>query len=100
MSAHGSDSTVDVSIPTPPPQDSDVEKAEEKNLKAPAAVKESQVATDSKELDPFLVTLGPEDNPKSMSKARRWLAVLVISTASFCVTSCSSAVRLLSCTRH
>ncbi|KAG9310763.1 major facilitator superfamily domain-containing protein [Chiua virens] len=44
----------------------------------------------SKDIDPFLVTLEPEDNPQCMSTFRRWLAVLVISSASLCATCASS----------
>ncbi|THH30672.1 hypothetical protein EUX98_g3526 [Antrodiella citrinella] len=42
-------------------------------------------------IDKFRVELSPEEDPKNMSVFRKWLAVLVISTAAFCVTSCSSA---------
>lgn len=44
------------------------------------------------EKDPYLVTLEPEDNPQNMSAPRRWVAVLVISSASLCVTCASSVV--------
>ncbi|OAX40792.1 MFS general substrate transporter [Rhizopogon vinicolor AM-OR11-026] len=40
--------------------------------------------------DPHLVVLEPEDNPQNMSLFRRWLAVLVISSAALCVTCASS----------
>lgn len=40
--------------------------------------------------DTHLVVLEPEDNPQNMSSFRRWLAVLVISSASLCVTCASS----------
>ncbi|KAH7120528.1 major facilitator superfamily domain-containing protein [Dactylonectria macrodidyma] len=44
--------------------------------------------------DPFLVAwdCGDKDpmNPRSMSKARKWVAVIVVSLASFCVTAASS----------
>lgn len=46
-------------------------------------------------IDPYLVTLEPEDNPQCMSTLRRWAAVLVISSASLCATCASSVV----CTR-
>ncbi|KAF9236541.1 major facilitator superfamily domain-containing protein [Melanogaster broomeanus] len=42
------------------------------------------------DIDPHLVTLEPEDNPQNMSALRRWIAVLVISSASLCVTCASS----------
>ncbi|KAH7909491.1 major facilitator superfamily domain-containing protein [Hygrophoropsis aurantiaca] len=41
-------------------------------------------------VDPYLVTLETEDNPQCMSLLRRWIAVLVISSASLCVTCASS----------
>ncbi|KAG8215543.1 major facilitator superfamily domain-containing protein [Butyriboletus roseoflavus] len=41
-------------------------------------------------IDSFLVTLEVEDNPQCMSTLRRWVAVLVISSASLCVTCASS----------
>ncbi|KAG2151542.1 major facilitator superfamily domain-containing protein [Suillus clintonianus] len=40
--------------------------------------------------DPYLVGLEPEDNPQNMPLFRRWLAVLIISSASLCVTCASS----------
>ncbi|KAH7924128.1 MFS general substrate transporter [Leucogyrophana mollusca] len=40
--------------------------------------------------DPHLVVLETEDNPQCMSSLRRWVAVLVISSASLCVTCASS----------
>lgn len=49
-------------------------------------VSSSQNAKD----DPHLVVLEPEDNPQNMSSFRRWLAVLIISSASLCVTCASS----------
>lgn len=45
-------------------------------------------------IDPYLVTLEAEDNPQCMSTLRRWVAVLVISSASLCVTCASSVVRV------
>ncbi|KIK94332.1 hypothetical protein PAXRUDRAFT_828105 [Paxillus rubicundulus Ve08.2h10] len=41
-------------------------------------------------IDPHLVTLQPEDDPQKMSALRRWISVLVISSASLCVTCASS----------
>ncbi|KAH7882587.1 major facilitator superfamily domain-containing protein [Phlebopus sp. FC_14] len=41
--------------------------------------------------DPYLVTLEPHDNPQNMSRLRRWIVVLVISSASLCV-ACASSV--------
>lgn len=41
-------------------------------------------------IDPHLVTLQPEDDPQKMSALRCWIAVLVISSASLCVTCASS----------
>ncbi|KAG1763905.1 major facilitator superfamily domain-containing protein [Suillus placidus] len=49
-------------------------------------VSSSQNAKD----DPHLVVLEPEDNPQNMSSFIRWLAVLIISSASLCVTCASS----------
>ncbi|KAF8121151.1 major facilitator superfamily domain-containing protein [Boletus edulis] len=43
-----------------------------------------------KAIDRYLITLDPEDNPQCMSTLRRWVAVLVISSASLCVTCASS----------
>ncbi|KAJ8593269.1 MFS general substrate transporter [Rhizopogon salebrosus TDB-379] len=40
--------------------------------------------------DSHFVVLQPEDNPQNMSLFRRWLAVLVISSAALCVTCASS----------
>jgi len=42
------------------------------------------------EQDHFMVTLDPEDDPQYLSLCRRWTAVLVISSASLCVTCASS----------
>ncbi|KAG1718072.1 hypothetical protein EDB19DRAFT_1033167 [Suillus lakei] len=44
----------------------------------------------ARDLRPLLVVLEPEDNPQNMSSFRRWLAVLIISSASLCVTCASS----------
>ncbi|KAG2032365.1 major facilitator superfamily domain-containing protein [Suillus americanus] len=50
-----------------------------------AATTETNVsASQSAECDPHLVVLEPEDNPQNMSLFRRWLAVLIISSASLC----------------
>ncbi|KAG1831698.1 major facilitator superfamily domain-containing protein [Suillus subluteus] len=50
-----------------------------------AATTETKVsASQSVECDPHLVFLEPEDNPQNMSSFRRWLAVLIISSASLC----------------
>ncbi|TCD70550.1 hypothetical protein EIP91_002896 [Steccherinum ochraceum] len=84
MSAHGSDSTIDVASTEEAPAQ-DVEKAVDKGKQAASAG--VQVA----DADPYEVKLTPEEDPKNMTKFRRWLAVMVISTAAFCVTSCSSA---------
>ncbi|KAG1840646.1 major facilitator superfamily domain-containing protein [Suillus subluteus] len=55
-----------------------------------AATQRTEVsASQSVECDPHLVFLEPEDNPQNMSSFRRWLAVLIISSASLCVT-CTS----------
>jgi len=42
----------------------------------------------------YEVFLEPADNPQELPLARKWLAVLCISTASICVTCASSMVRL------
>lgn len=47
-------------------------------------------ASQNAEGDPHLVVLEPEDDPQNMSSFRRWLAVLIISSASLCVTCASS----------
>ncbi|KAK7046008.1 hypothetical protein VNI00_007003 [Paramarasmius palmivorus] len=41
--------------------------------------------------DPYEVDLNADEHPQSMSSARKWLIVLVISGASLCVTCSSSA---------
>ncbi|KAI0829409.1 MFS general substrate transporter [Trametes gibbosa] len=41
-------------------------------------------------VDPYLVQLDPEDDPKRMAAWRKWVAVLVISWASLCATFASS----------
>lgn len=46
------------------------------------------------DIDSYLVTLESEDNPQCISTLRRWVAVLVISSASLCVTCASSVVRI------
>ncbi|KAG2111482.1 major facilitator superfamily domain-containing protein [Suillus clintonianus] len=55
-----------------------------------AATTETDVSAKNDECDPHLVVLEPEDNPQNMSSFRRWLAVLIISSASLCVTCASS----------
>ncbi|KAG1727260.1 major facilitator superfamily domain-containing protein [Suillus paluster] len=52
-----------------------------------ATVTETDVSIED---DPHLVVLEPDDNPQNMSSFRRWLAVIVISSASLCVTCASS----------
>lgn len=53
------------------------------------------IQSSSKEdIDPYLVTLEPEDDPKCMSTLRRWVAVVVISSAALCVACASSVVRV------
>lgn len=47
--------------------------------------------------DPYLVALEPEDNPQNMTLFRRWLAVLIISSAALCVTCASSIVSQFIC---
>ena len=42
--------------------------------------------------DPYLVTLGPEDDPKNFGKFRKWAVVLVICTGALCATCASSMV--------
>ncbi|KIM74731.1 hypothetical protein PILCRDRAFT_827934 [Piloderma croceum F 1598] len=42
------------------------------------------------ERDHFMVTLDPEDDPQYLPPWRRWTAVIVISSASLCVTCASS----------
>ncbi|KAG2110083.1 major facilitator superfamily domain-containing protein [Suillus cothurnatus] len=46
---------------------------------------ETDVSTSQNvEGDPHLVIIEPEDNPQNMSSFKRWLAVLIISSASLC----------------
>ncbi|EGN92061.1 hypothetical protein SERLA73DRAFT_191634 [Serpula lacrymans var. lacrymans S7.3] len=52
--------------------------------------KEEKIPTPLDAMDPYLVLLEPTDDPQNMSSCRRWLAVLVISSASLCVTCASS----------
>ncbi|KAN0080431.1 Major facilitator superfamily domain containing protein [Tylopilus felleus] len=52
---------------------------------------ETKPSSPSKEaIDSYLVTLEPEDDPQCISTLRRWVAVLIISSASLCVTCASS----------
>ncbi|KAG1895762.1 major facilitator superfamily domain-containing protein [Suillus fuscotomentosus] len=51
-----------------------------------ATTKTDVSALQNAEGDPHLVVLEPEDNPQNISLFRRWLAVLIISSASLCVT--------------
>jgi len=51
---------------------------------------------DSDESPSYEVFLEPAENPQELSLARRWLAVICISTASICVTWASSMVRVCS----
>lgn len=44
--------------------------------------------------DPFLVTLDASDDPQQAPVLKRWITVLVISSASLCVTCSSSIVSL------
>ncbi|KIJ64167.1 hypothetical protein HYDPIDRAFT_175592 [Hydnomerulius pinastri MD-312] len=55
-----------------------------------AAIDELKQSPNKEAIEPYLVTLEPEDNPQNMSALRRWIAVLVISSASLCVTCASS----------
>ncbi|KAG2055312.1 MFS general substrate transporter [Suillus hirtellus] len=56
-----------------------------------ATIKTDVSAPQDAEGDPHLVVLEPQDNPQNMSLFRRWLAVLIISSASLCVT-CDSSI--------
>ncbi|KAG1861380.1 major facilitator superfamily domain-containing protein [Suillus tomentosus] len=51
-----------------------------------ATIKTDVSASQDTEDDPHLVVLEPEDNPQNISLFRRWLVVLIISSASLCVT--------------
>lgn len=58
-----------------------------------AATTETDVSAlqlENAESDSHLVVLEPEDNPQNMSLFRRWLTVLIISSASLCVACASS----------
>lgn len=56
-----------------------------------AATSETDISTSKNpEGDTHLVVLEPEDNPQNLSSLRRWIAVLIISSASLCVTCASS----------
>lgn len=46
--------------------------------------------------DPYEVILEPSEDPLNLSTLRKWLAVLIISAGSLCVTSMSSIVRFFS----
>lgn len=87
MSVHGSDSTIDVPSTAAPTQD--IEKARESVV----ATEKQPAVENVQDTDAFSVALSPEEDPKNMTKLRKWLSVLVISAAALCVTSCSSAVR-------
>lgn len=43
-------------------------------------------------VDEFLVTLDPHEDPQRLSLLKKWSAILVISSASMCVTCFSSIV--------
>jgi hypothetical protein len=43
-------------------------------------------------LDPFHVLLEPSEDPQNLSPLRKWIVVIVISSASLCVTCASSVV--------
>ncbi|KAG2143395.1 major facilitator superfamily domain-containing protein [Suillus bovinus] len=49
-----------------------------------ATTKTDVSASQNAEGDPHLVILEPEDNPQNISLLRRWLAILIISSASLC----------------
>ncbi|KAH0834304.1 major facilitator superfamily domain-containing protein [Lanmaoa asiatica] len=51
---------------------------------------EDKQSSSKEAIDSYLVTLEPENDPQCMSTFRRWLAVLVISAGSVCVTCASS----------
>ncbi|KAH7921993.1 MFS general substrate transporter [Leucogyrophana mollusca] len=70
-----------VSEPAAVPRDSTQEVAE-KTI--------SSTSSPDADPDPYLVVLETEDNPQHMSSHRKWIAVLVISSASLCVTCASS----------
>lgn len=56
-----------------------------------AATSETDIAASKNpEGDAHLVVLEPQDNPQNLSSLRRWIAVLIISSASLCVTCASS----------
>lgn len=47
---------------------------------------------DSKEPDPYHVRLEGDENPKSMPKFKKWMAIVIICSAATCVTCASSVV--------
>lgn len=56
-----------------------------------AATSETDIAASKNpEGDAHLVVLEPQDHPQNLSSLRRWIAVLIISSASLCVTCASS----------
>ena len=55
---------------------------------------ETKQSPSKEAVDSYLVALAPEDDPQCMPTLRRWVAVLVISSASLCVTCASSVVRI------
>jgi hypothetical protein len=61
------------------------------------AITDIDMSTSQNAEDSHFVVLQPEDNPQNMSLFRRWLAVLVISSAALCVTCASSIVSQFVC---
>jgi hypothetical protein len=61
-----------------------------------AAIIDADMPASQNAEDPHLVVLEPEDDPQNKSLFRRWLAVLVISSAALCVTCASSIVSQVS----
>lgn len=55
---------------------------------------DSSAAIIDEKIDAYKVHLEPEDDPKSISTARKWIAVFIISLGSLCVTCASSMAAL------
>ncbi|KIO18170.1 hypothetical protein M407DRAFT_246553 [Tulasnella calospora MUT 4182] len=54
--------------------------------------KHADPPADTKEPDPYRVKLEGDEDPKSMHKFKKWMAIVIICSASTCVTCASSVV--------
>ena len=94
-----SDTTVNLSQQDDGVPNGDVEKASATSKAGEKAEPSTNVSESDPDLpnrmrwDPqYKVALDPEEEPKNMSEARKWLIVFLISSSALCVTSASSVV--------